>query len=509
MQTGQDRFVIDFKKKYSPYPKQRLFHESTARYRFLGGAAGPGKTACLIVDHMIGCQEFTPDDGKHVHTLLLRRTQPQLESTLVTRFRELIPSELYKKFNQSPGRTEVTWLNGSTTKFGSMQRESDVWGYQGQWWKIGYDELCDFTFTQWSSISPWNRCPVSSWTTKDGAGNPVGIGAAWVRRLFVDGVPCDEMDKEQKAYYNPRDYDFFPCTYLDNPKYANDPIFMANLMSLPAAKREAFMNGSWDVVGGYFEGAFDSAENVCPGYEAVPKPWHRRWLSGDWGMAHNSAIYWHYMDDYGVFRTYDELVINKLDPEELAEMIIKKSVGPDGKMPRFEWFAFSHDAFHEKVNKGQAHTVAGQMTPFLTQAGLPAPFNSGKDALGRETTMYRMLRRRVPVGVLENGLPNMVPNWIISEECPALIECLGTAPRDDKNIERIAEYGGDDPLQGAGYGVYHVFGNPAEKPKSVQKQEMWAQQPERSVHSKVLEQIKFDAQNGHRKPMRGRTGWAR
>lgn len=505
MKTGADRFKIDFRKIFSPWPRQREYMESNAPMRFLGGAAGPGKTACLIVDHMMECQEFNADDARHVHTLLLRRTHPQLEATLITRFRELIPKELYQQYNQT--KNVVTWLNGSSTNFGSMQHEDDVWGWQGQWLKVGYDELCDFTFRQWNGISPWNRCPVSKWTTKDGAGNPVGIGAPWVRRLFVDHIPCDEMDKEQKQQYRPEDYAFFPCTYLDNPKYANDPKYIASLMSLPLGKREAFMNGSWDVVGGYFEGAFDVAVNVD---DTNPQPalWHRRWISGDWGMAHNSAVYLHFMDDYGVFRTYKELVVNRLDPEELAESVIKMA-GEVGKMARFEWFALSHDAFHEKVNKGFTHTVAGQMTPFLVAAGLPAPFNSGKDQVGRETLMYNMLRRRVPCGVMENGMPKMLPNWVIGSECSRLIECIGTAPRDTKNIEKIASYLGDDPLQGAGYGLYHVFGKPTELPAYEQKQRLWAAEPERSVHSKVMEQRRFDATHGQRKPMRGRTGWAR
>jgi hypothetical protein len=230
------------------FPKQAAFHASPAAQRFLGGAAGPGKTACLIVDHMISANEFNMDDARHVHTLLLRRTYPQLEATVVTRFRELIPSELYKTWNLT--KNIVTWLNGATTNFGSMQYEHDAWGWQGQWLKIGYDELCEFTFQQWNATSAWNRCPVSKYTTKDGAGNPIGIGAGWVRRLFVDKVPCEEMDEDQRRLYRPEDYAYFPCTYLDNPIYANDPQFLANLMAYPKAIREALMNGSWDVVGG-------------------------------------------------------------------------------------------------------------------------------------------------------------------------------------------------------------------------------------------------------------------
>jgi hypothetical protein len=131
VKTGLDRFVIDFNKIYEPWEIQKKFHSSTAPMRFFGGAAGPGKTACLIVDHMIGCQTFNADHAKHVHTLLLRRTQPQLESTVITRFREMIPPELYKSWNLT--KNIVTWLNGSTTNFGSMQYEYDAWQWQGQW----------------------------------------------------------------------------------------------------------------------------------------------------------------------------------------------------------------------------------------------------------------------------------------------------------------------------------------------------------------------------------------
>jgi hypothetical protein len=212
------------------------------------------------------------------------------------------------------------------------------------------------------------------------------------------------------------------------------------------------------------------------------------------------------MDDYGVFRTYKEVLVNQHDPEQLAELIVKESVDPDGKMPRFEAFPFSHDAFAQRAD---GNTIAKRMSSFLMKASLPPPCNAGRDQVGREQMMYNMLRRRVPCGTLPNGMPRMVPNWVISSDCDRLIEQLGTAPRDKKKVEQIASYLGDDPLQGAGYGVYYVFGSPAEKPQSLQRQEMWARQPERSMHSRVMEQLRFDATHGQRKPMRGRTGWAR
>lgn len=39
--SGLERFAAEF--DYQAYPHQLAFHESQARHRLLGGAAGPGK----------------------------------------------------------------------------------------------------------------------------------------------------------------------------------------------------------------------------------------------------------------------------------------------------------------------------------------------------------------------------------------------------------------------------------------------------------------------------------
>ena len=481
--SGLDRFVgtvINLDDTYKPYPMQYRFHESAAPYKCLGGAAGPGKTLALIMEHMIACQEFSKEDAQHVHTLMLRRTHPKLEATLITRFEEKIPRELYTKFNRSD--KVVTWLNGATTNFGSMQHEHDAYEFQGQWFKISFDEMAEFTYKQWTAVSAWNRCPVSKYCTKDGATNPIGIGAGWIRKLFVDHRPCDEMDDAQRAMYRAEDYAYFPCTYLDNPVYANDPQFLKNLMSYPKAIRDALMNGSWDVVGGYFYGAFDAAENICLPVECQPEPWHRRWISGDWGFEHFAAIYWHYMDDYGVIRTYKERLVKHHDPEMLAELVVRESQDEDGTMPRFISFPFSHDAFADQATKSYGanpNSVAQRMSRVMQPYALPLPMNSGKDKIGREQTMYNCLRKRIPAGRTETGEPIMRPQWIISDECPALIDCISRAPRDEKKVEEIASFLGDDPLQGAGYGLYHIIGKPAAIPaEELLRKKILASSPE-------------------------------
>ena len=457
---------------YEAFPHQQAFHASPARHRLLGGAAGPGKTYALIMDHMLNCNRFSLQDAPEVHTLLLRRTHPKLESTVITRFREKIPRELYRSFKESTPAV-ITWHNGATTTFGSMQHEHDVWGWQGQWYKIGYDELTEFTFSQWQNISAWNRCPVSPWSTKDGATNPIGIGAGWVESLFVKHEPCEEMEENQRKLYKATDYEYFPATYRENPVYANDPTYIANLDSYQAGVSEALKEGIWGIAGGYFKGAWDEAENVYAADSVQIQPWHKRWLGGDWGFEHNSAIYWNFMDDLGIVRVYHELVCNHHTPEELGERIAKESLDEHGKMPKFEFFSLSHDAF---AHKNDFNTNASRMGVVLKAHGMPEPIISTKDKPGREQILYDYLKGRVKVGTVFNDAeqrdePVLVAKLQIADTCSHLISVIPKAPRDEKNREEIAEFLGDDPLQGEGYALYAQFGKPTRKPLEVRIQQ--------------------------------------
>lgn len=447
---------------YKAHPHQKAFHESHLPHRLLGGAAGPGKTLALIEDHMLSCNQFGLDQAKEVHTVIFRRTHPKLEATVITRFREKIPRELYKDYNEQ--KHIVTWHNGATTQFGSMQYEHDVWGWQGQWYKVAYDELTEFTFPQWQNISAWNRCPVSKRTTKDGASNPIGIGAPWVEDLFIKKQPCPEMDANQKAQYRAEDYEYFPATYLDNPTYASDEQYIRNLDSYQESVSKALKFGIWGVSGGYFDGAWDEPYNVYATDSVKCEYWWKRWLGADWGFDHNSAIHWFCMDDQGIVRIYRELICNRHTPEELAERIGKISQGEE-----YKFFVLAHDAFAQRQD---ANPIALRIGNALKPYGIPMPQPSTKDKQGREQILYDYLRARVRIGEIYNDNsgacePIKVAKLQISEDCPNLIRTIEKAPRDEDNREEIAEFLGDDSLQSAGYGLYAMFGKPETIPHEV------------------------------------------
>jgi hypothetical protein len=507
--SGPGRFLLDMSKygmrPYSPYPFQARFHGSGAPYGFLGGAAGPGKTTCALMEQFIGAHEFSNSDGPQVHDLALRRTFPKLESTVITRFRELFPPSVYKKFNET--KSEVTWKNGATLKFGSMQYEYNAWDYQGQWRTIYYDELCEFTFKQWMATSAWNRCPVSPQTRKFGSGNPIGIGAVWVEDLFVKHVPCMEMDASQKRSYDPKDYPYFEGTYLDNPVYANDPIFLKNLEAYPEAIRDALKFAIWGAAGGYFRGVWDEAEHVFPHNALKRESWWKHWISGNWGFAHPFAYYKHCMDDEGVVYTYDELFGRELEPENLAKLICDWA-REDGQMPQFQNFAHLFDANASKNTAtmgGNSNSVNNRMIPTLRLGGIPDPHESTRDKLGRDTLMRERLRKRIHLGEDAEGHALEVPSWQISDRCTQLRRIIPIMKADETQPEKIEATtdGTDSPLQGAGYGLYAIFGKPALIPKEVQLQKVLESAPDNTaMHLRAL-RFEQNWQKAH--PARGRN----
>lgn len=284
--SGAERWLAAVHLGYEPFPKQNQFHGSPAKYRLFGGAAGPGKSKALLFEAVLQAHEHP---GTNV--LVLRRTFPELEQSLVQYFRKDVPPELYTSFNES--KHAVAMASGSTLRFGYCQRESDVYQYQGsEFLFIGIDELTLFTLRQWQFLTSRNRCPIpGTFPCMAGATNPGNIGHAWVKSLWIDRKPASGMDHPDQ--YDPADYEFIPARVADNPIYASDKSYLKTLRALPSHLRRAFLDGDWDVFAGQYFDRFDPAHSVFRPEEIEWKAWWPRWISIDWGFEHPAAVYWH------------------------------------------------------------------------------------------------------------------------------------------------------------------------------------------------------------------------
>lgn len=418
-------------------------------------------------------------------TLLLRRTYPELETSLLAEFRRRVSRSSYKSYNES--KHVVTWKNGSTTRFGYCRNENDVYRYQGaEFLFIGIDELTHFTLKQWQFLTSRNRCPVRSYSRGKRAGekvapcmagttNPGNIGHAWVKALWVDKVPPAGF--ERADLYDPRDYDFIRARIEDNPIYANDPGYRRTLELLPEHLRLAFLDGDWNVFAGQYFSNFDYGRHTARPEEIRLEPWWPRWISIDWGFQHPSAVYWHcavpafvdnsygchpapacagrrsegsqpydslrsfgppkggpHDDNAGAYSTrivtYREFVQSGLSPRMLAQAIAERS----GRERISEVF-LSPDAFAHRTSEA---SVAEQLGDVLVANGLPRPAPADDDRIGGWQWMYTMLESN---------------SWLITDNCAELIQCLPHLVHDEARKEDIRKVDGDDPADAARYGL--------------------------------------------------------
>jgi hypothetical protein len=419
---------IEISDLYQPFARQKEFHDSPAKYRLFGGAAGPGKTKALLYETIYQARKY-----EGVDTLLLRRTFPELESSLLTYFRRDVPRDSYLRYNDT--KHIVTWSNGSTTRFGYSASENDIYQYQGaEYVFIGIDELTHFTLRQWQFLTSRNRCRLPGAIPKmAGATNPGNTGHAWVKALWIDKRAAPGMEDADE--YDPDDYAFVRATVLDNPIYATDERYLKTLRALPRTLRQAFLEGDWNLFAGQYFDGFDPARHVLPSQSIAFEDWWPRWISIDWGFEHPSAVYWHAARPDGTTLTYRELVQNHLSPRMLGAAIAERSVNRLGEPERIAEIFLSPDAFAERTADA---SIAEQLGDALAAGGLPRPSPADNDRVGGWMLMYQMM---------ETG------QWQISSACQRLLECLPTLTRDTVNVEDIRKVDGDDPADSARYGL--------------------------------------------------------
>jgi hypothetical protein len=464
------------RQKYEPFTRQLEFHDNRKKYRLFGGAAGPGKTKALLHEAIKIAENINGCD-----TLLLRRTFPELEASLLAQFRRDVPKTDYKSYNEA--KHIVTLKNGSTVRFGYCRNENDVYQYQGaEYAFIGLDELTHFTLKQWQFLTSRNRCPIPRYTSGDrtgqevapcmaGATNPGNIGHAWVKALWVDKVaPAGFQRPEQ---YDPSEYAFIRARIEDNPIYANDVNYRKTLQALPENLRKAFLDGDWSVFAGQYFDVFEIGRHTARAEDVRIEPWAPRWISIDWGFVHPSAVYWHgaasgdqpmgstegdakmlssrpesrvvcgsqRRDREAILAswlpsearrivTYREYVRNGLSPRMLAQAIIDQT-----NSEKIEEIYLSPDAFAQRTSEA---SIAEQLGDVLQQNGLPRPTPADDDRIGGWQLMYQLLERDA---------------WLITDNCSKLMECLPHLVRDDRRVEDIRKVEGDDPADAARYGL--------------------------------------------------------
>ncbi len=278
----------------TPGPQQRGY-ETEADELFYGGAAGGGKT-----DLIVGLSLT-----KHTRSLILRRTNKEA-SKLVDRYIEVLGSR--KGYNGQ----ENTWRldDGRVIDIGGVQLEEDKQKYKGTPHDlICWDEVSDFTESQFRFINTWNRSadedqrcrivcagnpptrPEGLWVLKYWGPwldvtypNPAKPGELrWFTTIGGEDVEVDGPGPHlvEGEYVRAKSRTFIPAMLEDNPDLARTN-YAATLAALPPELRAA-----------YKEGKFDASLRDHE-WQVIPTEWileaQERWERDGWKQFNMTAM---------------------------------------------------------------------------------------------------------------------------------------------------------------------------------------------------------------------------
>lgn len=276
----------------NPGPQTEAFF-CPADELFYGGEAGGGKT-----DLIVGLSLTD-----HQKSLVLRRTNVEA-AKLIQRFTEILGSRV--GFN---GQDNVWRIDNKIIDIGGVQHEDDKQKRKGDPHDfIGFDEIADFTETQFRFIIGWNRstnklqrcrvvCTGNPPTTPEGFWivrywgawldkshpRPAKPGELrWYTSIEGEDVECEgpEPVMVENELVVPRSRTFIPSGLEDNPD-----LFETNYRSVLAALPEPLRSA-------YMKGKFVSAQ-ADQAWQVIPTRWvelaQARW-SPDGNRARMSAL---------------------------------------------------------------------------------------------------------------------------------------------------------------------------------------------------------------------------
>ena len=377
-----------------------------------GGAAGGGKSYAMLIDPLRFAHR-----AAH-RALILRRSMPELRE-LIDKSRELYPKAFpgckYKE-------VEKLWNfpSGAKVEFGFLERDADVYRYQGQAYSwIGFDEIThlptEFGWNYLASrlrttdpeITPYMRCTA----------NPGGVGATWVKKRYVDPHPPNESFTGEDNLTRK----FIPARLEDNPYLAEDGRYEEMLKALPPTQRKQLLEGNWDVNEGAAFTEFEQDIHVITPFE-IPISWERT-KGIDYGYASESSCVWGTVDPSdGTLIIYRELYQKGLTGEDLGDRITQMELSDP----------YSVQGVLDTAAWARTGTTGPTVGESLIRAGHKLR-RADKNRIQGKIQIHEYLK------VQQSGRPRLQ----IFNTCPNLIRELQSIPLDRSNPEDVDTHAPD------------------------------------------------------------------
>jgi hypothetical protein len=475
-----DDFCSEKNIKPHPVQEELLSLPDSVFEALYGGAAYGGKSWILTLLPLFrGFYKFHGFKG-----IIFRRKFPDLEREIIRLSKEYYP-KTGAKYNDQKHSWEWPEFN-SYQDFGHVQHDSDISMYDSsQYNYCSFDELTHFSAYPYHYMVGSRVRPSSSFNiaiVRNGS-NPGGIGQTFVYNRFVK--PHEEGHKIIRDNSTGLLRIFIPAKAEDNPYGMEyDPLYVKKLEILKVVSESEYKAkryGDWHAYKGsvfttfrpiHFPGEPDNALHVIKRFQ-IPE-WWPRILSIDWGKramchamwlavspSHRVYIYreraW-----YGRDIPYWASEIREINSEEREVISHTVLCGSAWQNRGGELIADEFQKYSDLVPSSSENTPGSRV------AGLQLVHDllrwEKKISLRTKNEFYdlsvaqEIYRKYGPSAVesykkqfYDEPEEDNLPVLQIFEECKILIDTIPMAIYDEKKIEDIAEFDGDDPIDNLRY----------------------------------------------------------
>lgn len=304
--------------------------------------------------------------------------------------------------------------------------------------------------------------------------NMRGYGIQWLKKWFNNDDPHRKNAEDYVSIkINPWDNSFYVIdkliedgyTFKDYFRWTNDQRkeysslygdYTKSLSNLTNdAVRMADWEGTWDSVeGSFFSNVFDLETTRIKSSQVfeLKKDWATLFIGQDWGRTHYTVTYWNFrvtlspseanrilgwnlQKSINVLVTYKELILNNLESNEIAQEIVNAT--PKIDRGKIKSFYLGQDAFKTVDSK---NTIEMKQSEILRANGMPGATKANWVRVQGWAFMAQLLKATKGKGYYRDSNNNLVQSndvWLISNECPQLLEAIPKLMRDKDNIEDV------------------------------------------------------------------------